>query len=145
MNKEFKAEINLYYRLMGEATQLYEKWAKQRGITYNTILVLCTFLSEQGACTQKQICDKWNIPKQTVHTILKDFERKGYVAFPEISSRKNKVVSLTDSGLAYANKIADELYEQDFRTIGKMGIEHMKALNLNLTLYIRCYREAEDK
>ena len=45
------------------------------------------------------ISEKWNIPKQTVNTILKDFLNKGYVE--KVSSetdKRNKIVCLTEAG-----------------------------------------------
>ena len=37
---------------------------------------LYSFYESNGRCTQKMISEKWNIPKQTVNTILKDFQKK---------------------------------------------------------------------
>lgn len=143
-NNAFRKQIDRYYQLLGEATQLYEKWAKQKGITYNTVLILCTLLSEQGRCTQKEIYEKWGIPKQTVHTILKDLEKKGYVTFTDMpSNRRQRIISLTYIGNKYANQIAKELYEQDFRVLEKMGLERMIVLNEHLSLYVKYYRETE--
>ena len=84
------------------------------------------------------------IPKQTVHTILKDLEKKGYVTFTDMpSNRRQRIISLTDIGNKYANQIAKELYEQDFRVLEKMGLERMIVLNEHLSLYVKYYRETE--
>ena len=139
-----REQIDRYYQLWCDATQLYEKWAKQRGITYNTVLTLCTLLSNQKHCTQKMICEQWGLPKQTVNTILKDFEQKGYVTFANMQSdKRNKLISLTDSGSKYATEISTALYALDFYAIGKMGMTRMTDLNDNLDLYLKYYREAE--
>lgn len=142
---DLQEQINSYYQLWCDATQLYEKWAKQRGITYNTVLALCTILSNQEHCTQKMICEQWNLPKQTVNTILKDFEKKGYVSFAYMASdKRNKLILLTDDGREYANEISSALYNLDAYAAKKMGLDGMKNLNNNLTLYLKYFREAEN-
>lgn len=139
-----REQIERYYQLWCDATQLYEKWAKRRGITYNTVLTLCTLLSNQEQCTQKKICEQWGLPKQTVNTILKDFEQKGYVTFTNMpSDKRNKLISLTNSGSEYANEISSALYELDFYAIRKIGLARMTDLNDSLALYLKYYREAE--
>ena len=143
-NAELREQIDRYYQLWCDVTQLYEKWAKRRGITYNTVLTLCTLLSNQEHCTQKMICEQWGFPKQTVNTILKDFKKKGYVTFAYLESdKRNKLISLTDSGSEYANEISSALYALDFYAIEKMGLTRMTTLNNNLALYLKYYREGE--
>lgn len=137
-------ELNRYYQLWCDATQLYEKWSKQRGITYNYVLTLCTLLNNQEYCTQKMICDQWGLAKQTVNTILKDFEKKGYVTFTNLSSdKRNKLILLTDDGKSYANEISEALTNLDMYAFQKMGIDRMKYLNDSLELYLKYFREAE--
>ena len=137
-------QLNLYYQIWCEATQLYEKWSRKRGITYNTVLALCTLHNNQEHCTQKMICDQWGLPKQTVNTILKDFENKGYVTFDFLpSDRRNKLILLTDSGKKYASEISSSLNCLDFYATKKMGLDRMKHLNEDLALYLKYFREAE--
>ena len=144
MNKsDYWSEIDRYYQLWYEVTQLYVKWAKQQGSTYNAILVLRTILCNRENCTAKVICEKRGLPKQTVSTILKDFEDKGYITFSDYSEdKRSKVISFTEKGLAYAEKINDSLYEQDYKVVEKMGFDKIKELNEILSLYTKYYREA---
>ncbi len=143
-NTALQEQINRYYQLWCDATQFYEKWSKQRGITYNTVLVLCTLLSNQEHCTQKMICEQWGLPKQTVNTILKDFEKKAYVSFAYLpSDKRNKLISLTDDGREYANEISEALYNMDSYAAEKMGLDGMERLNESLTLYLKYSHEAE--
>ena len=51
-------QLNRFYELWCDTTQLYENWSKQRGITYNYVLTICTLLSNQEHCTQKLICEQ---------------------------------------------------------------------------------------
>lgn len=140
---DLQEQTNRYYQLWCDATQFYEKWSKQRGITYNTVLVLCTLLSNQEHCTQKMICEQWGLPKQTVNTILKDFEKKGYVSLAYMpSDKRNKLISLTNIGREYANEISEALYNMDSYAANKMGLDGMKDLNNSLALFLNYSHEA---
>lgn len=142
--KNFQEQIDRYYQLWFGATQFYESWSKQRGITYNAVLTLCTLLSNKEYCTQKMICDQWRLPKQTVNTILKDFEAKGYVIFSTLAAdKRNKLISFTADGEKYADKISAELYSLDYYAVEKMGLERMRELNRNLEQYLAYCHEAQ--
>ena len=77
MTKNRKS-LEKYYNLWQETTILYERWARLHGLTYNSLTVLIAVADRRrGTCTQKSICREWALPKQTVNTILKDFEKQG--------------------------------------------------------------------
>lgn len=56
------AAINTY---ISQSNMLYGEWAKQHGVSYNMLMILCTL--DAGPCTQKQVSESWMIPKQTVN------------------------------------------------------------------------------
>lgn len=140
-----KGEIERHYQLWMATTQFYANWAKQRGMTYNAVLALCTLHSNQEQCTQKMICEQWGMPKQTVNTILKDFEKKGYVTFANMQTdKRNMLISLTDSGKVYANEIETELHKLDNYAVDKVGLDRMKEFNDNVALYLKYSNEAHE-
>ncbi len=61
------------------STVVYEEWAKAHGLSVNSLLVLCAINDGGDDCTQKKISQRWLIPKQTIHMVFKDFERRGFV------------------------------------------------------------------
>lgn len=83
-------QIKLYTTLWQETNALYEKWAKKHGLSYYELLVILS-LADKSACKQKDICQVWQLPKQTVHTILKAFVQHGWVELtPCEDDRRNK-------------------------------------------------------
>lgn len=69
-------QLQRYFALWKECTAMYEEWSKDQGLSSNGVFALHSFYESNGRCTQKMISEKWNIPKQTVNTILKDFQKK---------------------------------------------------------------------
>lgn len=142
--QEAMLQLQRYYALWKDCSAMYEKWSAEQGLSYNAVLVLCSFYESEGASTQKRISERWNIPKQTVHTILKDFQKKGYVALlSDREDKRNKPVRLTESGEQYAKEIMDRLRERELYVIQKMGLENMKSLNDLTELLIRLFREGD--
>ena len=125
-------QLQRYYALWEECTAMYEEWSKDQGLSSNGVFALYSFYESNGRCTQKMISEKWNIPKQTVNTILKDFQKKGYIC-------------LTESGMEYTKDIIEKLHSKEIYVIEKMGLENIESLNDNTELFIRLFKEGDCK
>ena len=53
---------------------VYSMWAKNNNVSYNRMLVLYT-IREFGFCTQKQICDSYLLPRQTVNHVISEMKK----------------------------------------------------------------------
>ena len=71
----FQARLRRFYALWRENNDIYAEWAQARGLSYFELLVILSLA--EGEKTQRQICDQWTLPKQTVHSILRAFQRQG--------------------------------------------------------------------
>lgn len=137
-------EWKRYYTLWRECNLMYEEWSKEQGLSMNGYLILYSFYDEEDAPTQKSISQKWMIPKQTVNTILKDYMNQGLieaVSMPE--DKRNKILKLTESGKAYADKIIGKLQEKEFFVMQEMGIENMVRMNDMMELFIDLFQKGE--
>ena len=142
--KNVLVELQRYYTLWKDFTAMYEEWAKKQGLSSNGVFMLYSFYEGDGACTQKMISEKWCIPKQTVNTILKDFQKKGYVemlSMPE--DKRNKLICLTETGKLFSDDIIKKLHEKEIYVIKKMGLNNIKNMNDNTELFIKLFREGE--
>ena len=84
---------------------VYSMWAKNNNVSYNRMLVLYT-IREFGFCTQKQICDSYLLPRQTVNHVISEMKKDGIlVTDPEKSTGKEKALVLTPEGERYSEKI----------------------------------------
>lgn len=141
-NENMMAQLQRYYSLWKDCNAMYENWAKKQCLSSNGVFVLYSFYEDDGNCTQKTISEKWNIPKQTVNTILKDFLNCGYVEmFSMLEDKRNKLVRLTESGRNFAQAVIGKLQEKEIYVIKKMGFKNIKSLNDNLEFFIRIFRE----
>lgn len=144
MDSEFLIykELQHYYTLWRECNAVYEHWAKEHGLSLNSLLILYSVCEEDTFCTQKRICQEWLIPKQTVHAVLKEFEERGYIRLtPTENDRRNKQIFLTETGKQFAGDILSELHSNELYITEQMGIENLKSMNENLMLFIKLFRK----
>lgn len=145
-DKNMMLQLQRYYSLWKDCNIMYEEWSKEQGLSSNGVFVLYAFHESDGPCTQKMISEKWSIPKQTVNTILKDFQKKGYVQVTASQEdKRNKLVCLTETGKKYADDIVGKLQKKEIYVIEKMGLENIKSMNDNTELFIRLFQEGDKK
>lgn len=135
-------ELNHYYAVWQETNHVYEEWAKRHGISACCLLTLISISEGGKQCTQKNISQRWSIPKQTVNMILKDLQNKKYVdLIPMQEDKRNKQIQFTVTGKEYADTILSELRKAELAVIEKMGIERIRRLNEESELFIKLFRE----
>ena len=115
MEQETQLLLNDVNRAIIKFRGIYSEWSKKHNISYNEMLVLYT-IRENGYCTQKQICEDWLMPKTTVNTLVKELTEKGYAVL-ENAPGKERYVSLTETGSAYAKEALAKLYSAEIDAV----------------------------
>ena len=88
---------------------IYFEWSRRHNISYHEMLVLYT-IRENGYCTQKQICDNYLLPKQTIHNIISNMRENGILIYDEsLSVSREKVFVLSEKGREYAAPFLESL------------------------------------
>lgn len=103
---------------------IYVSYAKSVGLSYLGLIILETINNSPNGCTQKEIVEKLNLPKQTVNVIIKSFLEQGYIDLKEVcSDRRNKEILLSKQGLEFANKVLGNLTEAEVKVMEKLTYE----------------------
>lgn len=137
MSNELKPVMDSYYDYWFGMSAFYESWAKKRGLTANGLFSLYV-IHENPACTQRLICEKLLLPKQTVNTILESFEKKGYVLKKIVEEdRRNKHLILTPSGQSYTDELLSELFQFEERALLNMQPAERTALVASSHLFLK--------
>lgn len=140
-------QLREYYTSFNATGNLYSGWAKQHGLSYHTLFTLYAIYYGGGSCTQKQICEEWLIPKQTVSSILKALERRGYVRCEvQPEDRRNKNILLTPAGAAYAKTVLEELDKMEKRVARRLGKNTMQQIvDCNKAFYEELRKEIPEE
>lgn len=77
--------------------------------------------------SQKDICEEWHIPRTTLNTAVKEQEAAQHVKLVPCGN-KQKLVTLTDSGRAYAERLMGPLLEAEKRASSCIDDELVEGL-----------------
>ena len=130
MDTTLRQDIKDFYALWQRVEQLYEHFAKNHRLGgVHILFTLCALHEYTEGCTQKQICEEWVMPKQTVNTILKGLETQGYLFYsPSLSDGRSKIIHLTEPGKEYIQSIIGLLSQAEARTLDSMGAGKRRAM-----------------
>lgn len=134
-----------YNAVWMETSQLYETWARRRGLSFYELLVVLSITETEEAVFQKDIFRRFTIPKQTVHAIIKTLADKGWLEL-EVSEqdRRSRKLCLTAEGREQAAQIVQSLQEHEARVWLRLEVDRAEQLIEYTALYNRYFREVGD-
>lgn len=119
---------------------IYEDYARKSGVSYNSLYILSA-ISQSESCTQKQICERTLLPKQTVNNIVTAFYRSGYIGFCELpENRRVKIIHLTDKGRAYADELLPRIHASNLKAMETLTEEQQNTLIHLTNQYVAAFR-----
>ena len=110
-------------------------------IPYTTLQIL-DLITKTENCTQKIICERTFLPKQTVNNVITTFYKQGYVRLQELpEDRRNKTIHLTESGQEYADKVIPQIREAEYGAMEKLTPQQRKNLLESMRIYSEMFRK----
>lgn len=107
---------------------IYSAWSKNHNLSYNEMLVLYTLRDEQF-CTQKQICDSYLLPRQTMNNVFSKMRKAGIITIDtQHSIGREKAFALTEKGKTYAKPFLDSLNRVEARAQELIGQDKIKEI-----------------
>lgn len=141
---EYQTLMLEYYELWGRMDDVYERWAKVRGISYTELLFLYTLWEAAQPITQRDLCRIWHLPKQTVNSILHALKKREIVVFKESSQdHRRKEILLTTPGKALAQNVIHELQTHELQVIQTIGISSMRAMLKETKRFLDAFEEVK--
>ena len=128
MDQQTKALWDQITRAIIKYRGIYAAWSKQHEISYNEMLVFYT-IRDEGFCTQKQICDSYLLPRQTMNHVFAKLCADGIIEVSAgHSAGREKAFVLTEQGLAYAAPLIESLNRMEEKAVALMGNEQLRAM-----------------
>lgn len=133
-NEDIKKYMETIYDFWYTSNRFYYLWAKQYGITDLALFSLFIIYNSEE-CVQNTITEKLSVPKQTVCSILDNFEKKGYIKKKiNPKDKRNRLISLTKKGIAFAEPILKDLEKLDTDMIKCLSEDEIKN-------YVNCQKK----
>ena len=142
MQKRTEKIINEVNRAVIQFRGIYSEWSKQHNISYNEMLVFYT-IREHGFCTQKQICDSYLLPRQTINNVIKKMRTEGILEQSrQMYIGREKSFSLTLKGEEYSKKVMESLNNVEEHALQIMGKDKMLLMTELIYEYSKSLKEA---
>lgn len=122
LKKYVEISDNFYYVYC----RFYYKFAKKYDMSDMALYTL-HIIYESKECIQNDLAEKLFLPKQTICSILDNFEKKGYIKRqinPE--DKRNRLISLTKKGTIFAKPIIEDLENLDRSVLKCLSDEDIK-------------------
>ncbi len=138
---DIESKTRIFCNAWQSISVIYEDYARKSGISYNSLYILNAILYTEN-CTQKQICEKTLLPKQTVNNVITSFFKSGYIElreFPE--NRRVKTIHLTEKGMQYAQTLIPHIHEADCKAMEALSEEQQDMLLKLMDTYVSTFRK----
>ena len=135
MEKITEALASELNRAVIKYRSVYSAWAKEHGVSYNKMLVIYT-AQDNGFCTQKQICESYLLPKQTVNHVFVSMLADGELTeSPENNFGREKAYELTEKGKMLSKPLMESIGSIEEKAAIDMGIDKMRELTELISIY----------
>lgn len=109
--REHRSRLIRLMRALNRIDGQYNRVERALGMK-ESLFVLFYACAEGEPRSQRDICDEWYIPRTTLNTTVKEQEAAGHVELVPCGN-KQKLVRLTESGRAYAEKLLGPLLDAE--------------------------------
>ncbi|MBE6879188.1 MAG: winged helix-turn-helix transcriptional regulator [Ruminococcaceae bacterium] len=125
MNKQTERILNHLDCSVHQYRGVYCYWAKKYGVSYNEMLVLYV-LREYGFCTQKQVCDRYLVPRQTINNVIARLRNDGLLEVsPSLNIGREKAFVLTKKGSAHFSDFITSMNTVEETAVELLGEDKM--------------------
>lgn len=120
--------IDRLYDTVRKINQVYEKWAALHGMTLYEMQIYYEMMKhEKTVVTQKDLCQKLDAPKTSINSIIKKQLQAGYIEMNvNPMNKREKVISLTESGQEAAKELIEPLFQYEEEADGQIRNDEME-------------------
>lgn len=130
--KQITGPLAVFNQLYKELDDIYHQYAKEHGISTTALWLMYSLYEEGEAYTQREFCQAWHYPPQTINSALKNLEKQGFLALePASGNQKNKLIVLTQKGRELVQQVISPLIAAEtdaFQELTEEERDHMLSL-----------------
>ncbi len=110
-------EIEKLDEIMHRVDRVYDRYARSIGSS-NSALYLLSIVYHRGSCTQRELTEFMMLPKQTVNSIVKEYEQQGILELSvSEQDRRQRSLHLTAAGLETARRYIPAILRAEERAM----------------------------
>ena len=125
--------------------EIYYMNEGKKKLAYSELCVMYA-LDDGKPHSQREISQEWLVPKTTVNTIVKRWEKEGLLTpTPIPEKRREKYITLTDAGREYAKDFMGFIYRAEEKALKKTLDKYSDEFIKGLEFFGESLKEAFDE
>ena len=146
MNKIISEKQEAINQIFEFIDDIYYQYSSSFGITDTELSILYALSEHDGEYLQSDICKEWSYSLQTIHTTIKNMEKRGLIELiRKADNKKNKYINLTEAGRKLVDSIMMPLIAAEEEALGMLSAEEQDILLPILQKYAKALKEAVGK
>lgn len=134
-------QVEEFCNRLHSLNRVYEDYARSVDVPYTTLEILC-YITQTEMCTQKILCERTFLPKQTVNNVITYFCKQGIVELHELESdRRNKTIHLTEKGKQYADLLIPQVHRAECEAMERLSEEQRQKLLDGMKAYCEVFHQ----
>ena len=120
---DIRTQLNCFFDSWQRLDAIYEEYARAHGLSYTGLVVLYyIYMAKEEECTQKFLCEKTLLPKQTINSAVKVLLKQSIIRLEETGSdRRKKYIVLTEKGEALCQETMIPLDKAELEAVGRIN------------------------
>lgn len=125
LNRNKIAQI---YEADRRINRVYEIWSAAHGLTLYEMQIYYVIMEQKSrTITQKDLCQELDAPKTSINSIIKKQLKTGYIEMNvNPLNKREKVISLTESGKLYAEQLIQPLFQYEEEAVSMLKDEEIE-------------------
>lgn len=129
MDNDMSKKLETINQLCDMIEGIYYQYASAFGMTDTELCILYALNEHDGEYLQSDICRDWYCSLQTIHTTIKNMEKKGMITLRcQPGNRKNKYIHLTATGKQLIDSIMAPLVKAEEQAFGMLTVQEREVL-----------------
>ncbi len=142
MEQTVKEQLEGINKQIKDMNGIYKRAISRMGISENEFWIWYTLIIVEGEYSQRDICNMWNLSKQTVNTIITNMIRKNFVTLEAVPGTRNrKIIRLSQAGREYGERIAAPMATAERRAFERLSAADRAAIMKALAAYAAVLNE----
>ncbi|GEM_PF-159737 len=130
-------QLERFLQLSKEIDHIFHDYAKANDISDTSLFILYALARHGAPWSQREMCEEWSIPAQTVNSSLKSLEKQGIVRLDFLpGNRKSKVILLTEKGQALTDDIVSVIINAEVDSFSKIDPESRSELMASYECFV---------
>lgn len=129
MDNNMSKKLETINQVCDMIDDIYYQYASTFGITDTELCILYALNEHDGEYLQSDICRDWYCSLQTIHTTIKNMEKKGMITLLcQEGNKKNKYIHLTATGKQLIDSIMVPLVKAEEEAFGMLTVQEQDIL-----------------